>query len=122
VEVAESGQVTKDPSILKLSNLVLLEVQFCEFRQIALDKNVMQILAQLLRGIVGKCICQMQLHEINEIGKYSRVVTIVLVVVSRYAQIIVIQNQSPYIRNVMITFAAYFSYVIIAHVYNCQII
>lgn len=56
----------------------------------------------------------MELHKVDEIGENSRMMMVnVVVVFTRYAQIVVIQNQSFHVRYMMVALASYLTNVVV---------
>lgn len=122
MEVTQRGQVAEDIAILEVRDLVLLQMQLLQLYQLAVHKDVVQILAQLRRAIVLKGIGEMQTLQINEVREDAWVMVIHLVLVPRDAQIVVVENQALHARHMVIALAANLADVIAAHVHDAQLL
>lgn len=120
VEVPQARQVTEDSFVIETTNFILLQMELGQLCEVAIHEDVVQILGELCRCVVGKGVGQVKLHQIDKVREHSWMMVIDLVV-SRNAEIVVIEYESLHIRHMMIALSTYLSDMVIAHVDNCQI-
>lgn len=120
VEVPQARQIAEDSFVIETTNLVLLQMELGQLGEVAIHEDVVQVFGELCRCVVGKGIGQVQLHQVDKVGEHSWMMMIDLVV-SRNAEIVVIEYESLYIWHMMIALSTYLSDMVIAHVDNCQI-
>lgn len=122
MQIPQRGQIAEHTAILEVCDLVLLQMQLLQLHQLTVHEYVVQILAQLRRAVVLEGICEMQALQVAEIGEDTRMMMIDLVVVARNTQVVVIQYETFHSRHMVVALAAYFAYMIAAHVHNLQLL
>lgn len=120
VEVPQARQVAEDSFVIETTNLILLQMELGQLGEVAIHEDVVQVLGELCRCVVGKGVGQVKLHQINKVGEHSWMMMIDLVV-SRNAEIVVIEYESLHIWYMMIALSTYLSDMVTAHVDYCQI-
>lgn len=120
VQIHQLRQITKYVSIFEANDLVLFQMQYVQFGQIAVDENSVQILAEVRRCEISKRIGQMQCTQIDEIGKNARMQMVQFVAGWRYAYVVMVEYETFDLLHVVIGFAANLTNVIVPHVDDAQ--
>lgn len=118
IQLPQIGKVAENVFVFETLDFVLFQMQFIQFRQIAIDENVVQIIRQSCIRVVSKSVGQVKFLQVYEVRENPRMM--VVPIVTGHSQIIMIQYQSFHVRDVMVCFPFDIPNLVIAHIYHSE--